>query len=247
MGRPAKAIISRERAARAALDVIDVLGLGAFSLEAVAKRLGVKAPSLYHHFSDKDALLAEVARLLLIDIELPSHGPSDDPLERLISIAVAVRRSILQHANAAPLLLQFFPRHLLLSSYESSLGRDNPFPVHLRQIGLEGLDALTYGSALFAASCRSRGIEPMPNFAPEDYPKLAAAIRLNHHSEEERFIEMLRAFLRGLAIAEEGAFESSPVKKPRFADGQKGMPLTHLNRELSDRSDVAESVSPTQF
>ena len=140
MGRPVKAIISRERAARAALDLIDVVGLGGFSLEGVAKRLGVKAPSLYHHFSDKDALLAEVARLLLVDINLPGDRAPQDPLDRLVSIAVAVRRSILHHANAAPLLLQFFPRHLLLSSYELSLGRDNPFPVHLRLIGLEGLE-----------------------------------------------------------------------------------------------------------
>ena len=198
MGRPTTAIISRERAARAALGVIDVRGLGGFSLEAVAKRLGVKAPSLYHHFSDRDALLAEVARLLLMDIALPRQVTHEHSIDRLVNISVAVRRSILQHPNAAPLLLQFFPRYLLLSSYERSVGSDNPFPVELRLTALEGLDALTYGSALFAASSRARSIEPMPSFDPDEFPALAAAIRHNPHEEEARFIEMLRAFFAWL-------------------------------------------------
>ena len=68
MSRPTKPLITRERAARAALGVIDVQGLDSLSLELVARRIGVKAPSLYYHFKDNTELLAEVARLLLVDI-----------------------------------------------------------------------------------------------------------------------------------------------------------------------------------
>src|SRR3546814_3495147 len=53
VGRPAKPLISRDRAARAALGAIDIHGLEALSLELVAQRLGVKAPSLYYHFKHK--------------------------------------------------------------------------------------------------------------------------------------------------------------------------------------------------
>ena len=45
----------------------------------------------------------------------------------------------------------------------------------------------------------------MPNFGPDDYPKLAMAIRCNHHSEEERFIAMVRAFICGLSINHDDA------------------------------------------
>ena len=58
MARPRSPLISRETAIRAGLEVIDELGLDAFSLPLLAKRLGVKAPSLYHHFRDKSDVLA---------------------------------------------------------------------------------------------------------------------------------------------------------------------------------------------
>lgn len=214
MARPATALISRERAARAALGVIDVRGLGALSLEAVAKRLGVKAPSLYYHFNDKNALLAEVARLLLVDTPVPAPADNETPQDWCVRIAVAARRSILQHPNAAALLLQFFPRHLLLGAYENSLNHYNVSPEQ-QLMALEGLEALTFGSALFAASSRTRGIDPMPDFDPERYPKLAMAVRRNPYDEEALFIETLRAFLRGLDL--DNGKAASAVPKPARA------------------------------
>jgi AcrR family transcriptional regulator len=203
MGRPSTAVISRERAAKAALGVIDVLGLDGFSLEAVAKRLGVKAPSLYHHFSNKNALLAEVARLLLVDVVVPSPVPGEDDREWFVQLSVAVRRSILRHPNAAALLLQHFPRHLLLSTYEKSLSRlDLPAELHL--IAMDGMDTLTYGSALFAASSRAQAIERTPDFDPAEFPKLALAVRHNPYDDEAQFAAMIRAFLQGLAQSSPG-------------------------------------------
>ena len=60
MGRPSKPIISKELAARAALTVIDKLGVDGMSLQLVAKELGVKAPSLYYHFKNKQAIIFEL-------------------------------------------------------------------------------------------------------------------------------------------------------------------------------------------
>ena len=61
MGRPPRPMISRNLAANAALAEIDKLGMEGFGLSDVAARLGVKTPSLYHHFKNKDELLSEVA------------------------------------------------------------------------------------------------------------------------------------------------------------------------------------------
>ena len=77
MGRPSKSLISRERAAKAALSIMDTQGLQSLSLEAVARRLGVKAPSLYYHFKDKNELLSEVALILLKDIDAPKIDEND--------------------------------------------------------------------------------------------------------------------------------------------------------------------------
>ena len=200
LGRPTRPLISRERAARAALSVIDIHGIEAFSLELVARKMGVKAPSLYYHFNDKAELLAEAARLILVDVELPEEQP-DDWESSQVAVAVAARRSILQHPNAAPLLLQFFPRRLLLAAYDRRYSTC-PYPEDQLLIVIEGAEKLTFGSALFEASSRSRGVDPMPNFDPEKLPTLAKAIRSNRLNDEELFIETLRRFFASFRMTD---------------------------------------------
>ena len=212
MGRPAKPLISRERAARAALSVIDVHGLEALSLELVANRLGVKAPSLYYHFRHKAELLAEIARLLLADVRVP-NPKSNDWKAALIELAVATRRSVLQHANAAPLLLQFFPRHLLIGGYEHWI-KPCPLPPEMHLTLIEGTEKLTFGNSLFEAACRSRGIDPMPSFDRTRYPHLAKALRSNLHDDEAIFVATMSAFLTGLeASAAASASATAPAKR----------------------------------
>jgi len=195
LSRPAKPLITRERAARAALGVIDVQGLDSLSLELVARRIGVKAPSLYYHFKDKSELLSEVARLLLVDVELPEWD-ADAWEESVVRLLVAVRRSILRHPNAAPLLLQFFPKQLLLPTYDR-YAAGYPLPGEWRMMMIEGLEKLTFGSAFFEAAARARAIEPMPAFDHARLPSLAAAIRANSLDDEGLFVETIKAFIAG--------------------------------------------------
>jgi len=214
VGRPAKPLISRERAARAALGVIDVHGLDELSLELVAHRLGVKAPSLYYHFRQKAELLSEVARLILLDVKAPRPA-STDWKEVMIALCVATRRSILQHPNAAPLLLQFFPRHLLIASYDHWV-TICPLPMEQRMVLVEGLEKLTFGSALFEAACRSRGVEPMPQFDHKELPQLAEALRASHLDGEALFVTTIQRFLDGFALPDAGAAakRAAPRKTP---------------------------------
>jgi len=199
MGRPTRPLISRERAAREALSIIDIHGLDALSLDLVANRLGVKSPSLYYHFKKKSELLAEVARLILMEVEAPSPD-GDDWKDALVRLSVATRRSILQHANAAPLLLQFFPRYILLAGYDRWVA-PCPLPPEKHLILIEGTEKLTFGVALFEAAHRARGMEPMPAFDRNKLPSVARAIRANILAEEDLFIATLRAFLDGLELS----------------------------------------------
>ncbi|MBA68171.1 MAG: TetR family transcriptional regulator [Rhizobiales bacterium] len=195
MGRPSKSLISRERAASAALSVIDTQGLDKLSLEHVARRLGVKAPSLYYHFKDKNELLAEVALILLRDIDPPKIDENDWE-KTLIRLCKAARRAILRHPNAAPLLLQFFPRRLLLGAYDFWISMC-PYPPEAHMAIIEGTEKLTYASALFEAAARSYGVEPMPDFDLEQFPNLTKAVQANPYDDEEMFEEAVAAFLRG--------------------------------------------------
>lgn len=208
MGRPAKALISRESAAIAALELIDERGLDVLSLELIAKRLGVKAPSLYHHFHDKAEILAEVARLLLVNVRVPA-ATGGDWRDRAIEVSLRTRRSILAHPNAALLLLQFFPRHQLLAAYDYWVGQF-PLPPEQRLTLVEGLEKLTFGSALFEASSMARGIEPMPPVDAALLPDLAAAVAANRLSGEAMFVDSIRRLISGFTVV-------APAKKAAAA------------------------------
>ncbi len=187
-------MITRERAAQAALHVIDTHGLEAFSLELAARELGVKAPSLYHHFKDKAELLAEVARYVLLDLELPRETETLSWDEAMVALCVATRRSLLKHPNATPLLLQFFPRHIQLPAFNHWLC-SCPFPAALHMVLIEGTEKLTYASAMFEAAARVRGVPSMPIFDAARLPGLARAVEANPYDAEGVFEQTIRTFL----------------------------------------------------
>jgi AcrR family transcriptional regulator len=196
LARPSKPLISRSNAAEAALEVIDEHGLEALSLGLVAKKLGVRPPSLYHHFKDKSELLQEVARIMLVRITLMDSG-DESYEERIIDICVSTRRAMLKHPNAAPLILRYFPKHMLLAAYDRA-ARDEPFPTSIQLVVIEAIERLTYGTALFEAAARARGVAPMPFVDPGKYPNLAKAIADSPFDDEELFVESLRIFLTGV-------------------------------------------------
>ncbi|WP_055699885.1 MULTISPECIES: TetR/AcrR family transcriptional regulator C-terminal domain-containing protein [Streptomyces] len=53
--------LDRAKVADTALDLLNETGLEGLTLRAIARRLDVKAPALYWHFKDKQALLDEMA------------------------------------------------------------------------------------------------------------------------------------------------------------------------------------------
>ena len=225
MARPASPIISRGRASSIALEVIDTLGLEKLSLRLVAARMGVKGASLYHHFQDRDDLLREVARHLLSKSPLPPISGTSWK-KALMDVCHASWNAVLRHPNAAPLVLQFFPKHIALHTYEywTELLAANGIPVSQHLWILEGSSRLTFGSALFAASARSRALPPFPKFDAEKSPHLHAAIRANRYSDEETFLATLKAFLEHFPdrVGEGAPIEVKPlttrkVKEPAGA------------------------------
>lgn len=196
MARPSKPLISRGNAAEAALEVIDEHGLEELSLGLVAKKLGVRPPSLYHHFKDKSELLQEVARIMLVKMSAVSAtGQSFE--EQIIGRCVATRQTLLKHPNAAPLILRYFPRHMLLGAYDRAASEE-PYPTPIQMTVIDAIEKYTYGAALFEASARARGIDPMPPVDGEKYPSLAKAIEANPFDDEQLFVESLRLFLVGV-------------------------------------------------
>ncbi|MGZ0148338.1 TetR/AcrR family transcriptional regulator C-terminal domain-containing protein [Kribbella sp. WER1] len=95
----------------AAIAVLDERGLDKLSLRAVAARLGVRQPALYHHIKDKDAVLAAVAAEILRrghTDRLPE--PGDEWQAFLVRYANSLRRAMLGVRDGARLLAVAGPR-----------------------------------------------------------------------------------------------------------------------------------------
>lgn len=196
-GRPSKPLITRRAAAETALALIDRDGLDALSLQSVARAIGVSAPSLYHHFKDKEELLTQVARYMLEEINREQERWSDDWETRTIELSLATRRVALRHPNAAPLAMRFFPRKLMLPAYERTL-IDCPYPPEAHAVLLEVIEKFTYGSSLFAAAAEAHHTPAMPTVDAEHFPYLREALARAPADDEQLYVASLRVILDGL-------------------------------------------------
>lgn len=87
----------------AALAEIDGKGLGAFSLRGLARSLGVNASVIVWHVGNRDAVVAEVIRLVLQDC-VPPRLPGQAWQDWLRSLFFRFRDAIRRHPNTAPLI-----------------------------------------------------------------------------------------------------------------------------------------------
>ena len=179
---------------KVAIDLLDRDGINSLSVQAVARTMGVTAPSLYYHFKHKDELLQLVARTLLREVGQDAPAAAGWKA-RAIALSIATRRMILRHPNAAALMLRFFPRSLMLGAYERTL-TDCPYPACHHVAILEALEKLTYGSSLFAATAKAHHLPAMPEFDTTKYPLLATALQQGER-EEALFVETLELLFDG--------------------------------------------------
>ncbi|EST31780.1 TetR/AcrR family transcriptional regulator C-terminal domain-containing protein [Streptomyces roseochromogenus] len=97
-----RAPLDRRRVADTALRVLNEVGLEGLTLRAIAKELDVKAPALYWHFKDKQALLDEMAtemcRRMVAGAAL---DPADTWQERLLKSNRGLRAALLGYRDGA--------------------------------------------------------------------------------------------------------------------------------------------------
>jgi AcrR family transcriptional regulator len=94
-GRPA--LLTRERVARAAFELVDTEGAAALTIARLARQLGVGPMTIYGYAESKDAILAMLADLLLENLPaLDMRGRWDTALEKLF---VAIYRRFVDHRH----------------------------------------------------------------------------------------------------------------------------------------------------
>jgi TetR/AcrR family transcriptional regulator, tetracycline repressor protein len=202
MARPSQPLISRSSAVAASIEIIDAEGLDAFSLPRLAKHLGVRAPSLYHHFSDKSAIMSEIARHIAGAGTIPKRTPGPDWPEYFVTLSLNLRRSILRHSNAAPILLRYLPRDVLLGPYEETARflEASGVPTKYHALILNGMERMTLGVVLTEATRPSGNRSNIfPGVDPGTQIALAAANSANPFTPRQLFEETIRGFLYGVA------------------------------------------------
>lgn len=106
---PTPSRTSRDAITAAARAILEEDGLDAVSMQAVAERVGVRAPSLYKHVADRNALIRAVAGSVTTDLDaaLRPPRPASDARVDLRWIARTYRAFV--HANPVGYGLLFAP------------------------------------------------------------------------------------------------------------------------------------------
>ncbi|MFC9326145.1 TetR/AcrR family transcriptional regulator [Kitasatospora sp. NPDC057015] len=178
MGRPSRALLSREIIAGAALEVVDAHGPDGLTMRALAEHLGVKAASLYNHLAGKDELLDALAELVNAEIDLaPLAGLGATGWRPGLAAYVRGYRAVfLRHPHTIALLARRrveAERQLLgYDTLLAALGRTGLAPADAAETAA-AIDYLVLGSALetFTAGFTRAAAEYRPR-----YPALAGAL-----------------------------------------------------------------------
>jgi AcrR family transcriptional regulator len=125
--------LSQDEVVRAALELLDEVGLDGLTMRGLAERLGVKAASLYWHIRDKEELIRLLDAAVGAGMRLPDPGL---PWREQIELGSAEwRRALLAHRDAARLGLGRIP------SDPASLAGAESLLRTLRKAGFSDRDA----------------------------------------------------------------------------------------------------------
>lgn len=175
MGRPSRRLLTREQIAVTALELLDEEGPAGLGMRPLAARLGVSAPSLYHHVEGVDEVVEMVHDLVDAEIDLDAL---DDPEWRrgVETFARSYRRAFLDH----PHVLTLVARRLLLAA--NALRVYDRLAAALVRAGVPRRDAMRVMAELDYVVLGSTvdnfvaGFSPEDGAYAEDYPHLASVL-----------------------------------------------------------------------
>ncbi|RKP43285.1 tetracycline resistance transcriptional repressor TetR [Trinickia fusca] len=114
--------LTRETVLRAALELLNEVGIDALSTRRLAERLGVQSPTLYWHFKSKNALLHAMSEAILLERHrdsLPKRGQSWRSW--LAANTHSFRRALLAYRDGARLHAGTRPRGAHFDAIEAKL------------------------------------------------------------------------------------------------------------------------------
>jgi TetR/AcrR family transcriptional regulator, tetracycline repressor protein len=194
----------------AAFDVLDERGLDGLTVRAVAERLDVKAPALYWHVRDKQALLDEMGTRVWRDAAAAasSRRPADDWRTAFIRYGRSVRAELLRHRDGARAFSGTYLTDAgVLRDQESGLAwmESQGFTVDATIDAYSVLTSFVVGHCI-EEQARSQASDDRYSLARRDerveaetHPRVAASGRVLDEAPDARFDRMLDLVVAGVA------------------------------------------------
>ena len=199
-----RAPLDRTRVADTALKLLNEVGLDGLTLRSIARELDVKAPALYWHFKDKQALLDEMAtemyRRMVAGTPL---DPDDTWQERLLRTNRGLRAALRGYRDGA----KVFSGSRFTGLVHAEQMEDN-----LRLFTTAGFtlaQAVRATSTAYAYTLgfvtEEQGVEPLPGERREGYDideraRMMADYPLSARAGAEIFADYDQHFEEGLAL-----------------------------------------------
>ncbi|MEU0191480.1 TetR/AcrR family transcriptional regulator C-terminal domain-containing protein [Streptomyces afghaniensis] len=208
MSTERRAPLDRRRVADTALRLLNEVGLDGLTLRAIARELDVKAPALYWHFKDKQALLDEMAtEMYRRMVAGASLDPADTWRERLLQSNRGLRAALLGYRDGA----KVFSGSRFTGIEHAGQMEDN-----LRLFTAAGFTLAQAVRALTTTYLytlgfvtEEQGVQPLPGERREGYDmderaRLMADFPLSAQAGAEIFEDYDGHFEEGLALVIEG-------------------------------------------
>jgi TetR/AcrR family transcriptional regulator, tetracycline repressor protein len=203
--------LDRDRIVRAALRLLDKVGLDGLTLRKLANELRVQAPALYWHFKNKQDLLDEMATRVLVDaINSMLPGERGNWSQWAMYFGKEMRRMLLRHRDGAKMFSgTYVTDSSVFESMEFSLRKfvDAGFSTRAALCAFKTIYSYTVGFTIEEQAVCPRPGKRDPRYDPAKRaqridPKrfpLALAAGEKQYSFDERFEEGLQVIIRGLS------------------------------------------------
>jgi AcrR family transcriptional regulator len=197
VGRPKIRLVSRRATLEAGLRIVDSDGLHALTIRRLAAELNINGASLYHHFANKEEILAGVASLALEDVRTP-RAATEDWQEWLLRNFHTYRQVLLAHPALVPVLVRRHPMRIGLREFNStaSLLAVQGVPAEFVMPLVESLEAIALGSVLLGSAVEN---DPQAEEWRDEYPHLYFLASQVSLGREETFDIVCRGVIDSFA------------------------------------------------
>ena len=214
----AQANLDRQSVARAALRLLDRVGIDGLTVRRLAGELGVRAPALYWHFKNKEELLAEMATTVFAEA-IREGGLLSQEInwsEWAVEFGKRLRQMLLRYRDGARM---FSGRYLTDSAFyevmETALRKltDAGFSLRDASRGLNTIYCYAVGFAI-----EEQAVYPRPGKRRKQYDVAKRAKRVDSKrfplaaaAGEYTFLDFDRHFEQGLRFIVKGLSAAAQV------------------------------------